>query len=57
MSPQADADAPSGATDDDPRFRHEAWAQWPFSQLRKGFRNAEAFWRDARTCPGMTGPP
>jgi polyhydroxyalkanoate synthase len=54
LSPQADADAPSGATDDDPRFRHEAWAQWPFSQLRKGFRNAEAFWRDAAHVPGMT---
>ena len=35
----------AGASDDDPRFRHEAWASWPFSQMRAGFRNAEAFWR------------
>ena len=43
-----------GAADDDPRFRHEAWAAWPFSQLRTGFRNAEAFWREAAHVPGMT---
>jgi polyhydroxyalkanoate synthase len=44
----------AGAADDDPRFRHEAWAQWPFSQMRAGFRNAEAFWREASRVPGMT---
>ena len=43
-----------GVEDDDPRFRHEAWAQWPFSQWRTGFRNAEAFWREASGLPGMT---
>jgi len=43
-----------GATDDDPRFRHAAWADWPFSQLRSGFRNAEEFWREASQVPGMT---
>ena len=42
-----------GATDDDPRFRHEAWAQWPFSALRHGFRNQELFWREAASMPGM----
>ena len=44
----------TGAEDDDPRFRHEAWAQWPFSQMRTGFRNTEAFWREAVRVPGMT---
>lgn len=44
----------TGASDDDPRFRHEAWATWPFSQMRAGFRNTEAFWREATRVPGMT---
>lgn len=44
----------AGSADDDPRFRHEAWAAWPFSQMRTGFRNAEAFWREASHVPGMT---
>ncbi len=44
----------TGAHDDDPRFRHEAWASWPFSQWRTGFRNAEAFWREATRVPGVT---
>jgi polyhydroxyalkanoate synthase len=43
-----------GADDDDPRFRHEAWSEWPFSQLRSGFRNAESFWQEAAQVPGMT---
>jgi polyhydroxyalkanoate synthase len=45
---------PTGDADDDPRFRHEAWARWPFSSLRTGFRNTEAFWREAAQMPGMT---
>jgi len=44
----------TGAADDDPRFRHEAWATWPFSQMRAGFRNSEAFWQEATRVPGMT---
>jgi polyhydroxyalkanoate synthase subunit PhaC len=44
----------AGAADDDPRFRHEAWTAWPYSQMRAGFRNAEAFWREAARVPGMT---
>lgn len=44
----------AGAADDDPRFRDEAWAAWPFSQLRLGFHNVEAFWREAACAPGMT---
>lgn len=46
--------AGSGISDDDPRFRHEAWASWPFSQMRVGFRNAETFWKEASSVPGMT---
>jgi polyhydroxyalkanoate synthase len=45
---------PVGAADDDPRFRDEAWTAWPFSMLRTGFRNAEAFWREAAIVRGMT---
>ena len=47
-------DEPAGEADDDPRFRHPAWTQWPFSALRHGFRNQEAFWREAAHMPGMT---
>ena len=47
-------DENAGAADDDPRFRDEAWAAWPFSQMRVGFHNAEAFWREAACVPGMT---
>ena len=46
--------APVGNTDDDPRFRHAAWAAWPYSALRGGFRNSETFWREASRMPGMT---
>ena len=48
-----DAEHPD-IVDDDPRFRDAAWAAWPFSQLRSGFRNTEAFWREAARVPGMT---
>ncbi len=34
--------APAGAADDAPRFRHAAWANWPFNTLRTGLRNTEA---------------
>ena len=45
---------PAGEADDDPRFRHEAWTQWPFSALRHGFRNQERFWHEASHMPSMT---
>jgi polyhydroxyalkanoate synthase len=45
---------PAGAADDDPRFRHEAWAAWPFNLMRSGFRNVETWWRKAARLPGMT---
>ncbi len=51
---QDDHEDGAGAADDDPRFRHDAWATWPFSQMRAGFRNAETFWREAAQVPGMT---
>ena len=44
----------AGVVNDDPRFRDAAWTAWPFNQLRTGFRNAEAFWREAARVPGMT---
>ncbi|MDE2614864.1 MAG: polyhydroxyalkanoic acid synthase [Burkholderiales bacterium] len=47
-------DAAAGDADDDPRFRHPAWAQWPFNALRSGFRHAETYWREASQTPGMT---
>jgi polyhydroxyalkanoate synthase subunit PhaC len=47
-------EAPAGEADDDPRFRHPAWTQWPFSAIRHGFRNQEAFWREASHQHGMT---
>jgi polyhydroxyalkanoate synthase len=45
---------PAGSHDCDPRFRHQDWGQWPFNMLRAGFRNAEAFWSEAASAPGMT---
>ncbi|MGS0758480.1 poly-beta-hydroxybutyrate polymerase N-terminal domain-containing protein, partial [Roseateles sp. GG27B] len=44
LNPEAQTNAAIGTADDDPRFRHEAWAQYPFNLLRSGFRNAETFW-------------
>lgn len=47
-------DHPAGEADEDPRFRHPDWTQWPFNVFRHGFRNQEAFWREAASLPGMT---
>ena len=43
-----------GPSDEDPRFRHEAWTYWPFSDWRMGFHQGQAFWREATRIPGMT---
>ena len=43
-----------GALDDDPRFRDEEWAKWPFSLWRSSFRGAEAFWREAAQVRGVS---
>ena len=53
LATRADDDS-AGDADDDPRFRHPAWAEWPYSALRSGFRHAEAYWREASHTPGMT---
>lgn len=45
---------PEGEADEDPRFRHAHWSQWPFNALRQGFRAQEAFWREAVQVPGMS---
>ncbi|HMN20715.1 MAG TPA: poly-beta-hydroxybutyrate polymerase N-terminal domain-containing protein [Ottowia sp.] len=47
-------DGDLGARDEDPRFRADEWAHWPFSQWRVGFRNVEAFWREAAKVPGVS---
>jgi polyhydroxyalkanoate synthase len=49
-------EAPSrtGRTDEDPRFRHEAWTAWPFNQLREGFHICEVLSRETGWFPGMT---
>ena len=52
--PAGDNAEPAGNADDDPRFRDEAWARWPFSALRSAFRQGETFWRDAARVPGMS---
>jgi polyhydroxyalkanoate synthase len=43
-----------GTRDEDPRFRADEWAHWPFNQWRIGFRNAEVFWREAAKVPGIS---
>ncbi|MDR0273789.1 MAG: alpha/beta fold hydrolase [Burkholderiaceae bacterium] len=43
-----------GARDADPRFRHEDWAQWPFSLLRSSFRSTQSFWQEAACLRGVS---
>ncbi len=43
-----------GLQDDDPRFRADEWARWPFNRWRTAFRNVEAFWREAARVPGVS---
>ena len=50
----ADKTEASGPADEDPRFRHADWSTWPYNVMRTGFRNSEAFWREAAQVPGMT---
>ena len=52
--PSSEAQSPIGLLDEDPRFRHEAWTHWPFSEWRLGFRQGQAFWREATQVSGMT---
>ena len=53
-SARAPTDSSTGLHDEDPRFRAEDWARWPFNHWRAGFRQAEAFWREAAQVPGVT---
>lgn len=52
--PPDEARSPIGLLDEDPRFRHEAWTHWPFSEWRLGFRQGQTFWREATQVSGMT---
>ena len=38
----------------DTRFKDHAWAQWPFSALKEGFKASDAWWREATKVDGMT---
>ena len=38
----------------DTRFKDEAWAQWPYSALKEGFKASDAWWREATKVDGMT---
>ena len=48
------AEPAEAASDDDPRFRHPDWAQWPFNVMRNGFHQAETWWHEASRVSGMT---
>ena len=52
--PSHEAPASIGPADEDPRFRHEAWTHWPFNEWRLGFRQGQAFCREATQVSGMT---
>jgi polyhydroxyalkanoate synthase subunit PhaC len=54
LASTANGEEPVGDADDDPRFRHPAWATWPFNVMRAGFRQSETFWREAASTPGMS---
>ena len=43
-----------GLKDDDPRFRADEWAEWPYSRWRAAFRNATTFWHEAAQVPGVS---
>ena len=38
----------------DTRFKDPAWAQWPYSALKEGFKASDAWWREATKVDGMT---
>jgi polyhydroxyalkanoate synthase len=47
---QAD-DHHAGAADDDPRFRHEDWTQWPFNLWRHASATRKPSGATRRACP------
>lgn len=38
----------------DARFKDPAWAQWPYTALKEGFKASDAWWREAAKVDGMT---
>lgn len=42
------------ATDNDLRFRHDAWKWWPFNALKENFQATESWWQEAVCSTGMT---
>jgi len=49
----APADA-TGASDEDHRFVHAGWQQWPYAPIVRAYRDAERWWKDASALRGMT---
>jgi polyhydroxyalkanoate synthase len=41
------------ASDEDHRFTHAGWQQWPFAPMVHAYRNAEGWWQDAAALRGM----
>lgn len=41
------------APEKDTRFKDAAWAQWPYSALKEGFKASDAWWREATQVDGM----
>lgn len=37
----------------DTRFKDAAWAQWPYSALKEGFKASDAWWREATQVNGV----
>lgn len=51
------ATPPQVETAIDPRFRADAWRQWPFSAYASAFQGCERWWRNATTnIPGVRQP-
>ena len=44
-------DEATAPPDEDPRFRHPAWSQWPFSQMRAGFTTPRRSGAKPPRCP------
>jgi len=43
----------SDLPDSDPRFKHAAWAQWPFHTFKNNFKNFEKWWQPCAHIEGM----
>jgi polyhydroxyalkanoate synthase len=51
---KASAGAPLAPAEADPRFKGEAWSQWPFNVLAHGYRNYADWWQSAwSSVPGV----